>query len=120
MYKKGTDNWVADALSRRASHDASCVVVTTVVPQWAESVAASYVHDDYCQELLAKLAVDGSFVPHFFFCDRLLHYKNRIWIDTDNSLKHTMVTAFHHSSVGGHSGVPVTYKNSNSHLLGAA
>jgi len=33
IYKKGTDNRVADALSRKSSHDSECAALTSCTPQ---------------------------------------------------------------------------------------
>jgi hypothetical protein len=46
-YKKGSDNRVADALSRKASHESSCAALSTVTPSWADSVANSYLQDTH-------------------------------------------------------------------------
>jgi transposase InsO family protein len=55
------------------------------------------------------LAVDGSSVPEFSLVDSLLKYKNRIWVGNDHQLQLKILTAFHSSAVGGHSGISVTY-----------
>jgi transposase InsO family protein len=59
---------------------------------------------------LAKLSLDGASVPHFSLQDGILRYKNRVWVGSDVPLHHKLVAAFHQSPVGGHSGVPVTYR----------
>jgi hypothetical protein len=82
-YKKGSDNRVADALSRKASHESSCAALSAVTPSWADTVANSYLQDTQAQDLLAKLALDGSSVPHFSLKDGILRYKNRIWVGFD-------------------------------------
>lgn len=48
-YRKGKDNRVADALSRR---DQSIMAITVVTPTWVESVESSYLQDPHCQDLL--------------------------------------------------------------------
>lgn len=40
----------------------------------------------------------------------MLRYKNRIWVGTDIDLQRQLISAFHDSPVGGHSGFPVTYR----------
>jgi hypothetical protein len=108
--KKGSENSATHALSRKHSHDSSYAAISTVAPSWASSVADSYLHDPKAQELLVKLSLDASSIPHFSLKDGILRYKNRIWVGSDPQLHHKLVTAFHHSPVGGHSGVPVTYR----------
>lgn len=110
VYKKGSDNTAADALSRKPSHDSSCAAISIMAPSWASAVAESYLNDAKAQEMLAKLSLDESSINHFSLKDGLLRYKNRIWVGSNPQLHHKLVAAFHHSPVGGHSGVPVTYR----------
>ena len=58
QYKKGTENQVADALSRRPDHDPSfplhsCLAITTVRPGWIEELQKSYETDNQCQDIIA-------------------------------------------------------------------
>jgi hypothetical protein len=58
VYKKGADNSVADALSKR-SHDSKEVwALSTVTPKWISDVVASYTNDPKASTLLTKLVVD--------------------------------------------------------------
>lgn len=53
QYKKGKENLVADALSRRDnSEDASCNTITVFQPDWLTDVAASYIGDTDSSALL--------------------------------------------------------------------
>jgi hypothetical protein len=46
VYKKGSENRVSDALSRRPhSSEESCLAISTVVPQWCDDVIAGYSSD---------------------------------------------------------------------------
>lgn len=42
--------------------------------------------------------------------DGLLYFRDRIWLGGSPSLQQRMLRAFHDSTMGGHSGVPVTYR----------
>ncbi|WVZ83842.1 hypothetical protein U9M48_030940 [Paspalum notatum var. saurae] len=110
IYKKGSENRVADALSRQWISTASCAAISTSSPQWLTQVVDSYSQDARAQDLMAKLSVDPTAVPHFTFKDGLLRYKQRIWLGADSTLQNKILSAFHQSAIGGHSGVPVTYK----------
>jgi len=110
IYKKGVDNKGADALSRRYNSGPECAVITTNTPQWLQEVMDSYVSDATAQALLTKLAVDPLAAPGFALKDGILCYKNRVWLGANSSLHHKIMTAFHTLAVGGHSGVPVTYR----------
>jgi hypothetical protein len=58
IYKKGEDNKVVDALSRRRSSEAQCLVVSSCTLQWVQLVTKSYENDTHAQHLLTKLVVD--------------------------------------------------------------
>jgi hypothetical protein len=59
---------------------------------------------------MTKLAVDPNAVPHYTLRDGLLHYKQRVWVGHDLALQQKIISAMHSSAVGGHSGIPVTYR----------
>ena len=63
VYKKGVDNRVAYALSRRSYVDSECLVISSASPIWLEQVATSYAGDVQAQGMIAKLALDPSSVP---------------------------------------------------------
>jgi hypothetical protein len=42
--------------------------------------------------------------------DIILRYKNIVWVGTDTFVHSQIIPALHNSAVGGHSGIPVTYK----------
>jgi hypothetical protein len=116
QYRKGTENSAADALSRKpvysdaAVADSSCCAMSCVHPTWLQEVLVSYDTDPYAQQLLTKLAVDNSAVLDFSLHNGVLRYKVKVWVGADQTLQHKLLSAFHSSSLGGHSGVPVTYR----------
>jgi hypothetical protein len=107
VYRKGTDNRVADALSRQVQPELSAI--SSVTPKWLSDIQASYSQDLDAQSLLSKLSVDPSALPNFVLRDGLLRFKGRIWVGNDALLQNRLVAALHSSPVGGLSGVPVTY-----------
>jgi RNase H-like domain found in reverse transcriptase len=65
-YKKGSDNMVADALSKKdiqedqqQEEQAELKAVIEIIPQWMEELQLSYKDDDWIEELKKK-AVDNS------------------------------------------------------------
>ncbi|WVZ90411.1 hypothetical protein U9M48_036717 [Paspalum notatum var. saurae] len=58
VYKKGTENHVADALSRRHHEQHQCLAISSSVPVWMDSVISNYQQDPIAQDLLSKLSVD--------------------------------------------------------------
>jgi len=110
VYKKGADNRVADALSRRAHDSVTCMAISVVVPQWCEEIVDSYSTDPQAQQLLSKLAISADAVPHYSLDGGLIKFKNTIWLGTNSVLHNKVVQALHGSAIGGHSGITVTYR----------
>ena len=66
-YKKGAENWVADALSRRPDLDQDTatlnqLVSSSVVPKWLEEVMQGYENDAQAQKILGVLATGVSYL----------------------------------------------------------
>ncbi|KAL5211653.1 hypothetical protein ABZP36_022500 [Zizania latifolia] len=111
IYKKGTNNVVADALSRRNSAQISeLCAMTHCQPQWLSEVYQGYQQDPFSVQLLSELALDPMARPEFSLCNGLLKYRGRIWVGNNQELQFKLISALHDSPVGGHSGFPVTYQ----------
>jgi hypothetical protein len=80
VYKKGTENRVADALSRRSHPKLSLHMVSSVTPEWLSLVQASYDADPQATVLISKLSLKANSIPNYTYKDGLLRYKSRIWI----------------------------------------
>jgi hypothetical protein len=106
-YKKGKENLVADALSRRDTH---CHALTACVPEWLEDVKLSYVQDKDSAKLLQKLAQDVSDPPQYSIKDGIIRHGNKIYVGASTNLRLTLLDNFHQSSFGGHSGTKATYQ----------
>jgi hypothetical protein len=112
IYKKGADNRVADALSRKSLHTSQCedlMAISISTPQWVNEVLAGYQQDPFSLALVAKLTIDPKADSNFTLKNGLLRYNGRIWIGHNLSLQNKLLHECHSSSLGGHSGVPVTY-----------
>lgn len=72
-------------------------------------VTATYTTDAHAQDLITKLVVVPSSVPNFSLQAGVLRYKDRIWVGQDSAVHKQLMTEFHASAYGGHSGFPVTY-----------
>lgn len=63
-------------------------------------------------ELLAlqqRLATDPTSLPGFLFKDKLLFFNSRLVLPSDSPLRTSLLTEFHLSPVGGHSGITRTF-----------
>jgi hypothetical protein len=88
----------------------SLMAATVIQPMWLDKVLDSYKDDSYAQQLLARLAIDSQADPQFTLSKGILRYQGRIWIGPNKELQQSIISAFHDSPVGGHSGFPVTYR----------
>lgn len=54
-YKKGTENKVADALSRQFEEEANIAALSAVQTSWVSEIQASWESDELVQQLIAKI-----------------------------------------------------------------
>ncbi|KAJ4813235.1 polyprotein [Rhynchospora pubera] len=117
-YKKGCDNKVADALSRREGHClddvvdiAGLVSVTALLPKWVEDIQQSYTDDPWIATLRTK-AQEEEGSAHRLVTNHqgLLRFKNRICVGNHGTWRQQLLKEVHDSSIGGHSGIFNTYK----------
>jgi hypothetical protein len=110
VYKKGSENRVADALSRRVHEAIDLAYISEAKPQWLSSVQASYKSDPVAQDMLTKISLASDAIPHFTLKNGILRYKSRLWIGNVPSLHNHLISVMHDSALGGHYGAPVTYR----------
>lgn len=105
-YKKGVDNKVADALSRREGWDdeVSISVLSMPVATWVDKVKEQYLLDSMFQDLLQKWHSNNLDPQKYSFQSGLLLYKGRILLGTDEQLKQEVLHYLHSDPLAGHSG----------------
>lgn len=106
-YKKGRENKVADALSRRDQDISTCLAISSVTPDWKADITASYSSDPNCQKWMSFTSLPNS---KYSLSHGVLRYKGRIVVGTDMTLKHQIFQSLHASAIGGHSGQRATYQ----------
>lgn len=104
IYKQGKENLAADALSRVA-HMMAIQAVASVKPQWIQELLNSYATDTQAQQLLAQLALVSPDANGFSLDQGIIRKHNLIWIGHNSALQTKLISAFHSSAIGGHSGV---------------
>ena len=116
-YKKGCENKVADALSKRsdsayeasispsisASHP-TLFLVSFPCPSWIEELKDSYNHNLELQQLLQQLKFGSNYPRFFSLHNDLILYKGKVFLGTQCSLKSKILHPVHDSPLGGHSG----------------
>lgn len=108
-YRRGTDNGAADALSR-VGHLLSLDALSVCQPQWLQEVANSYETDADSQDLLQWLALCSPDEQGYELRQGVIRFHDRLWIGANTALQTKLISAFHASVVGGHSGVTATYQ----------
>jgi hypothetical protein len=111
--QEGNPQW-SRSLSRKVPVSSQVLAITTVQPTWLTSVRASYVDDPHAQQVLQQLAVDPSSAHHYTLQQGIQRYQGRIWLGNDIHLQSQIVSAFHDSPQGRHSGFPGTYRRLSS------
>lgn len=101
IYRPGSDNRAADAMSHHPAPPAVCAAISEVSPTWVQAVLSSYRTDASAGNLLSKLALDANAVPHFSLQSSLLRYRNRVWVGADKQLQQRLIQEFHASAWGG-------------------
>ena len=119
-YKKGSDNRVADALSRHPAFSSelsqsdsnsktSCLFLLSVPdPTWLSLLKDSYLQDDTIQHIIASMQA-GNPPKGFTFQNELLFYKGRFYVSAHCPLKSQFLHHVHSSPLAGHSGFLKSY-----------
>ena len=109
VYKPGSSNRVADALSRKTVHDSTCAALSVITPTWIQEVIAGYTSDPVSSDMLIKLSINPDELPGFSLRDGVIRRGSTIWIGDNIPLQQKILHATHSSALGGHSGFPATY-----------
>ncbi|CAH9076095.1 unnamed protein product [Cuscuta europaea] len=107
-YKRGVENKVADALSRKEIATQECWGITRVQPTWVQQIKDNYVHDPYLTEVIKNKGKDQDIHPEFEVIGDILRHKGIVVVGNSSGLRHIIFRELHASSVGGHSGIQAT------------
>jgi hypothetical protein len=110
VYKKGSDNRVANALSRRPHADLASFAISQAQPAWLLTIWDVYQQNATARELLQRLAICTEPDQAFTLRGGVIRKKNRIWLPANTQLQEQIIAAFHASPLGRHSGIPVTLR----------
>ncbi|XP_026399605.1 uncharacterized protein LOC113295486 [Papaver somniferum] len=99
-YKKGSENQVADALSRvHLEEQPSCQSLIQLQPEWFSEVHDSYKEDTHAKELIPKLTVQEGAVEIYSYQQGVLRYKGRLYIWQHGGLRHKVILSTHSSPI---------------------
>jgi hypothetical protein len=81
-----------------------------IQPAWLQEVLNSYVTDLEAQRRLTELAVVSPDEHGYTLTQGVIQFRGRVWVGANSALQTKLITAFHSSAVGGHSGAHETYQ----------
>lgn len=104
IYKKGKENVVADALSRRdTSTDALLCAMSILKADWVDEARLEWEQDKDTQSLIHNIKQGSITSNKFEWKGNALWYKDRLFLCKDFELKHKILAERHASPIGGHS-----------------
>jgi hypothetical protein len=110
VYKKGKQNVVADALSRKDEDvEAFLCAISIIQPNWIIEARDEWKNEEKVWTLIQRLQQDSSASDTFTWKNDSLWYKDRLYLCKNSQLKQKVLLELHTSPVGGHSGFLKTY-----------
>jgi transposase InsO family protein len=110
LYKKGKQNVVVDALSRKDEDvEAFLCAISIIQPDWIIEARDEWKNDEKVWTLIQRLQQDSSASDTFTWKNDSLWYKDRLYLCKNSQLKQKVLLELHTSPVGGHSGFLKTY-----------
>jgi len=118
-YKKGTENRVADALSRQFEelHEDGHLSVSLIsfpTPTWVEDLKSSYMSDPSTKELLINLQQGQGYPKGYSLQQGLILYNGRLFIVKNSDFKAQILQYLHSNPSAGHSGYHKTVQRAKS------
>ena len=109
-YRKGKENIAADALSRCTSGEVFSLTLSTISTKLLAAVQASWTTDNNLVELITQLQQDPNSHPLYAWANGHLYRKGKLVVGNDPTLQGQLISLYHDSAIGGHSGITVTAK----------
>jgi hypothetical protein len=119
IYKKGKQNVVEDALSRKDEDvEAFLYAILIIQLDWIIEARDECKNDEKVWTLIQRLQQDSNASDTFTWKNDLLSYKYRLYLCKNNQLKQKVLLELHTSPVGGHSGFLKTYHGVKKEFFG--
>jgi hypothetical protein len=94
IYKKGKDNVVVDALSRKYEDEGSLFSLSFIVPDWLQVVHQEWLQDPKILHLIQQLQANSPVSPGYSWHNDELHYKGRMYLSKQSQLKSMCFLSF--------------------------
>ena len=110
VYKKGKENIVANALSRKDKKDEALLCALSILQEnWVVEAKEEWQNDVATSNLIQQIKSDPSSSDKFCLKGDSLWYKECLYLCENSTLKHKILKELHESLIGGHSGFLKTY-----------
>jgi hypothetical protein len=109
IYKKGKENVVADALSRKYEDEGSLFSLSFIVPDWLQAVHQEWLQDPKSLHLIQQLQNKAQAPPGYSWLQDELQYKVCLYLSKQSKLKSMVLSELHATPTAGHSGFTKTY-----------
>ena len=110
VYKKGKENIVANALSRKDEKDEALLRTLSIVQEhWVVEAKEEWQNDVATSNLIQKIKSDHSSLDNFCLNGDIIWYKECLYLYNNSTLKHKILKELHESIIGGHSRFLKTY-----------
>lgn len=95
-YKKGVENIVADALSRRCDQQQpnNCHVITRLQPKQIEEVLANYEEDQDMMHAISNISTNPVANIDITMQQRMLRYKGKVWVGKHGQLRQQLIQQY--------------------------
>jgi hypothetical protein len=101
IYKKGKDNVVADALSRKYEDEGSLFSLSFIVPDWLQAVRQEWLQDPKSLHLIQQLQSNAPASPGYSWLHDELRYKGHLYLSKQSKLKSTVLSELHATPTSG-------------------
>ena len=119
IYKKGKQNVAADAFSRKDEDVKALLYVILIIQvDWIAEANEEWKNDKKIWTFIQNLQQDTSPSNTFRWKYGLLWYKDPLYLCKSSHLNQNVVSKFHSSPIGGHSGFLKTYHRVKKYFLG--
>jgi hypothetical protein len=109
IYKKGKENVVVDALSKKYDDEGSLSSLSFIVPDWLQAVRQEWLQDPKSLHLIQQLKSNAPTSPGYSCLHDELRYKGHLYLCKQSKLKSMVLLELHATPTAGHSGFTKTY-----------
>lgn len=85
------------------------MAISVVQPTWMHQLIDSYEGDTQAADFISHLSLDEHAHLGYSFKNGLLFHKSRLYVGTKRDLRTHLLSLYHNSYLGGHSGINATY-----------